>query len=240
MIRLELTEREFADIDEVLDDPEAGERAKLKLVAVRFHALGSPHGHMALASNDSANTLTNTVFSETQPRRTPKRLGLAYPKTASIPGQADPPLRRGCSKHLFGFSLIELTISIGIVAFAMMALIGVMPIGMAASQEAMRQTAHAHILGQISSDLGMMSFDDVDSYVSKDYFFDYEGQRVDTKGDSVFTVTLEPLAPNYPGVTELSDMGNRLQRVVVELRRTGAESDANPARTALTVVNSGR
>lgn len=149
MIRLELTPSEIDDIAEALDDPEISQKAKLKLMAIRLHVLGTPHGHIAVAVNVSADTVTNyckayrdggigallenrhyrpvsaaepfldqilrdlqdtpvatvkeaahriekisgIIFSETQTRRILKRLGLAYRKTASVPGQADPQLQ---------------------------------------------------------------------------------------------------------------------------------------------------
>lgn len=149
MIRLKFTDKEFEDIAEAVDDPETCDRAKLKLMAIRLHALGTPHGHIAVALNVSADSvtnyckayrdggisallenrhyrptsaskpflgeilrdlqanpvatvkeaahriekITNIAYSETQTRRILKALGLAYRKTASIPGKADPQLQ---------------------------------------------------------------------------------------------------------------------------------------------------
>ncbi len=59
MIRLSLTPSEMEDIAEALDDPEIDQRGKLKLMAIRLHALGTPHGHIAKAVNVSADTVTN-------------------------------------------------------------------------------------------------------------------------------------------------------------------------------------
>jgi len=59
MIRLILTPTEIEDIAEALDDPEIDQRGKIKLMAIRLHALGTPHGHIAKAINVSADTVTN-------------------------------------------------------------------------------------------------------------------------------------------------------------------------------------
>lgn len=59
MIRLSLTPSEMEDIAEALDDPEIDQRGKLKLMAIRLHALGTPHGNIAKAVNVSADTVTN-------------------------------------------------------------------------------------------------------------------------------------------------------------------------------------
>ncbi len=59
MIRLELDADDLEEIAEALDDPETGDRSKLKLMAIRLHSLGTPHGHIAKALNVSADTVTN-------------------------------------------------------------------------------------------------------------------------------------------------------------------------------------
>lgn len=146
MIKLDLSEKQHAEIAEALDDPSTSERAKIKLLAIRLHSLAMPHGHIATALNISDDTVTNYLktfleggvpalienrhfrptssidpflteitesltqspvatakdaahrilkitgiqLSEDQARRIMKRVGLAYRKTAAIPGGADP------------------------------------------------------------------------------------------------------------------------------------------------------
>lgn len=146
MIKLNLTELQTQEIAEALDDPRTTDRAKTKLLAIRMHSLGMPHGKIAAALNISDDTVTNYVktfrkggvaqlienrhfrptssvepflqeitdslthcpvatakegahrikeitgieLSEDQARRIMKRIGLAYRKTAAIPGGVDP------------------------------------------------------------------------------------------------------------------------------------------------------
>lgn len=52
-----------------------------------------------------------------------------------------------------GFSLIELTIALGIVGFALVAILGLVPIGMKAFQDAMRLNVEAEIVQTISREL---------------------------------------------------------------------------------------
>jgi transposase len=59
MIRLELSLQDLEDIDEALDDPENGEREKLKLLVIRMHHQGAEHGFIASCLRLSANTVTN-------------------------------------------------------------------------------------------------------------------------------------------------------------------------------------
>ena len=149
MIKLNITDAQYAEIAEAIDDPETTERCRIKLLAIRLHSLAMPHGHIAVALNITDDTVTNYLkaflkggvaelienrqfrpsssvepflkeitksltdtpvasakegacrikeitgiqLSEEQARRIMKRVGLAYRKTASIPGKADPQLQ---------------------------------------------------------------------------------------------------------------------------------------------------
>jgi uncharacterized protein (TIGR02598 family) len=59
----------------------------------------------------------------------------------------------GEGKQAGGFSLIELTIALGIVGFALVAILGLVPIGMKAFQDAMRLNAEAEIVQTIAREL---------------------------------------------------------------------------------------
>lgn len=57
------------------------------------------------------------------------------------------------SKRAGGFSLVELTIALGIVGFALVAILGLVPIGMKAFQDAMRLNVEAEIVQTIAREL---------------------------------------------------------------------------------------
>ena len=59
MIRLKISQIDYDTIAEALDDPSVDERAKRKLMAIRMHDLGVPHGMIAKTLNISADTVTN-------------------------------------------------------------------------------------------------------------------------------------------------------------------------------------
>ena len=52
-----------------------------------------------------------------------------------------------------GFSLVEVTLAIGIAAFCLMAVFGVMPIGLQTSRNAASQTAATNIMAAVVADL---------------------------------------------------------------------------------------
>jgi len=139
-----------------------------------------------------------------------------------------------------GFSLVEVTLAIGIVSFALVTLLGIVPIGLMANQEAMGQTARSHILKQISSDLGMLPYDKVSGYLAATQYYDYDGKRLSGQSGTTFTVALTNAAASYPGSTNLADLDQRLARVKVSIRRA-AEPEAAAILTTISIFNaSGR
>ena len=52
-----------------------------------------------------------------------------------------------------GFSLVEVTLALGIAAFCLIALLGLIPLGMQTNQSAVSQTAAASILSSVVADL---------------------------------------------------------------------------------------
>ena len=59
MIRLELTDQDFTDLAEALDDPSTPEKNKIKLLVIRMHHEGAKSGFIAKVLNLHANTITN-------------------------------------------------------------------------------------------------------------------------------------------------------------------------------------
>lgn len=135
-----------------------------------------------------------------------------------------------------GFSLVEVTIAIGIVSFALVTLLGVVPVGLIATQQAMRQTARSQIIKQISSDLGMMPFREIGGYLASEQYFDYNGDRSLGTNDRTFIATMTNALPSYPGSSNLSGLDGHLIRVVIKVRRI-AEPTNSDWRTTLAVFN---
>ncbi len=58
-----------------------------------------------------------------------------------------------CPDFPAGFSLVEVTLALGVAAFCLIALLGLLPLGMQTSQSAFSQTAAASILSSVVADL---------------------------------------------------------------------------------------
>jgi len=89
------------------------------------------------------------------------------------------------------FSLIETALALGIVAFALVGLMGMLPAGLATFRKAMDTTVSAQIVQRIVSDAEQSDFDafaanaassDASYYVLKTRYFDDQGSEVLTSG----------------------------------------------------------
>lgn len=82
-----------------------------------------------------------------------------------------------------GFSLIELTIALGIVGFAVVSIIGLLPIGLKAFQDAARLNVEAEIVQQITREVEATPFAQLTDYGSSGspliLGFDAEGRELE-------------------------------------------------------------
>jgi uncharacterized protein (TIGR02598 family) len=125
-----------------------------------------------------------------------------------------PPLRRASA-----FSLVEITFALGVAAFCLIAVLGMLPIGSKTQQASVQQTTANQIISQIFSDLradlilppGQASHEDesgfhlhghwADMMQPDTLYFSQEGKYLQTNGDpptdAVFraVITYNPLPP---------------------------------------------
>lgn len=88
--------------------------------------------------------------------------------------------------HFFaGFSLVEVTLALGVTAFCLLALFGLLPLGLQANQNSISQTAAASVLSSVIADLRATSKTsltssqyDITFGVTKSLYFDGEGRVV--------------------------------------------------------------
>jgi uncharacterized protein (TIGR02598 family) len=84
-----------------------------------------------------------------------------------------------------GFSLIEVTLAIGIIAFAFVALFGLLPTGLQTFRGSIDQTNDTNILQDINSMVQVTAWKNIEKLDATKggdiYYFDEEGRRTDTK-----------------------------------------------------------
>lgn len=84
-----------------------------------------------------------------------------------------------------GFSLIEVTLAIAIVAFAFVALIGLLPAGLGVFNQTMDSSNEMRISSELTSMIQATNYDNLtNAFAQNIYYFDVDGGALDTKVDS--------------------------------------------------------
>lgn len=136
------------------------------------------------------------------------------------------------------FSLVEVTLALGLVSFAFVAILGLLPTGLTSLRDSMNQTVEAQILRSISSQCVVSDFNHLST---NGLYFNDEGLP-STASSSFFSVKVTTNAPIYPG----SAKGERLAESITTLRVEMVSKqgpDATSGRTnyyTLHVANSGK
>ena len=94
---------------------------------------------------------------------------------------------KGPSSPARGFSLIEVALALGIVSFAMVSLMALIPVGLGSFQKAMNLTVEAQIVQGITTDVGLRKFS---TLAPAQYFYDAQGTPVTSSRGRVYTAAL--------------------------------------------------
>jgi uncharacterized protein (TIGR02598 family) len=127
------------------------------------------------------------------------------------------------------FTLIETVIAIGIVSTVMVALMGLIPVGMKMMKEAGVNTVGAGIANKLLGEVQLAEFDDIQQYNGKIYWFDDMGTKLkasdeESKVNRIYTakVEVDEENPQIPG----AQTNKFLKRVVVKVSNVlGDEPD---------------
>lgn len=106
-----------------------------------------------------------------------------------------------------GFSLVEFVLAIGVVSFAFVGVVGLMPNGLKTCQRAIELNVEAQISQRIASQMQLSPYASLKSNLASTSFpqyFDDEGMALSGPQGSVYTVTLDSASPvnmTLPGST---------------------------------------
>jgi uncharacterized protein (TIGR02598 family) len=95
-----------------------------------------------------------------------------------------------------GFSLVEVTLAMGLVSFSLVGLMGMLPVGLSNLREAMELQTQARIAQQLAAELQLLPFAEVSGGSYQSSFprhYDEEGSSV-TATEAIYTVTADALA----------------------------------------------
>ena len=90
------------------------------------------------------------------------------------------------ARRVKAFSLIEVAMALGIMAFAFTALLGMLPVGLGLFRNAMDSSVATRIVQRVSSDLQQSDFDTIASAGSEILYFDEQGNRLAAAGGAIY------------------------------------------------------
>lgn len=144
--------------------------------------------------------------------------------------------------RLAGFSLVEVTIAIGIVSFAMVSILGLMPVGLSTMRQAMDQTTEAQLVRKISGEALLTPYAKLGDYAAKSpFYFTAEGIPQRAMDDQTrYEVNLRSASTVYPGSSAESALSSSVTTLMIEtVRRAGSGAVLGRSTNAIFVPNSG-
>ena len=146
-----------------------------------------------------------------------------------------------------GFSLIEVTLAMGIISFSLLTILGLMPVGLNTMRQAMDSTQRAQILRRISGEVMVKPWSQIRGTNALDgtkRFFDDEGQEQNisqTNADTRYWVQFSVTNTIFPGSrnADASFVTNSLQTVKVMLISVNAIPSEKTNYFCIPVANAG-
>ncbi len=117
----------------------------------------------------------------------------------------------------FGFSLVEVTLALGLVSFAVVTVLALLPAGLTSIRESIDETVRTQISQQIASDVLQTPFADITGFTR---YYDNEGFLVSDPSKAIFTARIEPGTVTYPGSDRLVSLGTSLDQNLKSLEVT--------------------
>jgi uncharacterized protein (TIGR02598 family) len=112
------------------------------------------------------------------------------------------------SRSRQAFSLVEVVLAIGVVSFAMMAMLGTLPVGLKSSQQSRSQVATANIARQLQGELQQLSFSaasadtlTVQNLANTPFYFTLEGTRTTDAAEAYYEASFAVNGVTVPGLT---------------------------------------
>ncbi len=146
--------------------------------------------------------------------------------------------RRPFSRSI-GFTLIEVTISLGIVSFAMVSLVGLLPAGLSSFRSAVSTTIEAQIVQSLSEDISRTDFTNLQGLTGQTYTYDSRGVKtLANDSATIYTakVMLDPITDlnSYPVCLQDAASRNEAYNMRIQITAIGRPQ---VARYSLVVAN---
>lgn len=139
-----------------------------------------------------------------------------------------------------GFSLVEVTLALGLFTFAVTTMMALLPTGLSTMHAAMNQTVEAQIVRSIAGQSVVTNFATLTA--GSPFYFDDEGLPAKPADSPMYTATVSRHTPAYPGSGTATDqLDDSLATLRIEILKTHGEAAAGTPRIySLHVANYGK
>lgn len=86
-----------------------------------------------------------------------------------------------------GFSLVEVVLALGVCSFAMIAIVGMIPVGLSTFRDALDTTAQSQIVQRVAGDVLLTDFNSIQDAT---YYYDDQGTRLENAGAPALAYTV--------------------------------------------------
>lgn len=133
------------------------------------------------------------------------------------------------------FSLVEVTMALGIVLFALLTIVGLLPMGLTSLRDAMEQTVESQIVQRTSAEVLLTPYKQLAQTISgRTCYYDGEGYLLASSPAAApaatqYWVTTTQADPVYPGTASLTDPATgigSLSTIRIEVVRASSASAA--------------
>jgi uncharacterized protein (TIGR02598 family) len=124
-----------------------------------------------------------------------------------------------------GFSLIELVLAIGIVSFAFVSLLALLPAGVTIFRDTMDTTIGSQIVHRVINEQQQTDYPTLVAAPTTERYFDDQGNEVESLDDSIYTVEITVTAPTSLPNTSTPD-STSLATVTVKLANNPGHNPA--------------
>jgi len=130
------------------------------------------------------------------------------------------------------FSLVEVTLALGIVLFGLFTVTGLLPVGLASLDETITRTTEGQIVQRIGAELRLIPYAELAALSGRTRYYDQEGELLSATGNeppagSRYRITFTRALPRYPGMERIADpalTAEALSLIRIEVARLAGET----------------
>lgn len=136
-------------------------------------------------------------------------------------------MKRRRSRNSGGFSLIEIVIAIGLAAFALVGLIGLMPQGLITLKQSRSDSLRAEILKSVANTANQTDFSLMSSLNGTNFYFDGDGVLVSSNSlEALYRAVLSTNSASVPASTSAYTLPGAIKVSVAIHRNVNTNSEA--------------